>query len=362
MSRSVDTIKGEGDFRVHSIEEPAEEPDSFMAYVPIAEDETSPMGDIELQGPVFEAEVVRASQSAGAIPRGRSIRYSVFAEPQIRPTGDMDVFLAGPHGETTELRVSQEDHQFVADDAAFLVEPELLGRTGWQAFRGAPIEFVPDPAQDPWRADVWLPVARIHRPAHSGCTAVYTTLDTDVDTYDAGFVIAGLGAKGKLEFTVTFKRTYPAEASCKEACVHAKAEIAFGTTYVGNKPFVYGTRVRISDIDPDRRAYRDIAPAFDQCGWSEAKAPPAGRTVEHLSGATGGKGDAPDDELTIGKQVAGTMSVGVEFAGSPVSLSVGYARTCAHTTALRTQFMPGADYLGYHPRIDNLLEKCWTVL
>lgn len=348
------------DFIVHSVEEPPEEPESFVAYVPVLEEDTSPWEDIDV--PIFEAEVVRASPAASAVPRGRSIRYSLFAEPSVGPTGDLDVLLAGPSGETTEIRVAPEVRQHLPDDVAFILEPEFLGRTGRHTFRGADVEFVPDPAQDAWRSDVWLPIARIHRPKHPGCTAVYTAKNSEADTHEAGFAIAGLGAKGQLRFGVTMQHTYQAEATCKEACVYAKIAIIFGTTYVDKIPFVYGNRIKVWDIDPTRRAYRDIPAVFDQCGWSEEKTHPEGRTVDHLRDATGGRDDGLSDAVTISRETSGTMSLGVEFSGTPVTLSVGYTRNCSHEAALQTQFVPGADYLGYLPRIDNPLEKCWTVL
>jgi len=350
----------QADFTVHSVEEPPDEPESFVAFVPVLEEDRPSVEGID--APIFEAEVIQASPAAGTVPRGRSIRYSLFAESSVGDTGDLDVLLAGPSGEKTEIRVDPEAQQHLSDDVAFILDPEFLGRTGRHIFRRASVEFVPDPAQDAWQSDTWLPIARIHRPSHPGCTGVYTATDAEADTYEAGFALAGLGAKGQLRFGVTLQRTYQAEATCKEACVYAKIAIIFGTTYVDKVPFAYGNRVKVWDIDPERRMYRDIPVAFDQCGWSEEKMPPQGRTIDDLRDATGGANDGLADEVAISREVSGTMSLGVEFSGTPVTLSVGYTRTCSHESSLQTHFVPGAGYLGYLPRIDNPLEKCWTVL
>lgn len=358
---SEKATSGDDDFQIHSVLEPEEEPDAFLAYVVIADDQPT-QGPFQWEGPALEAEVIRAAP-APMIPRGRSIRYSLFAEQRTTPAGEMDLLLTGPGGGLTELRLSPETQSYLAEDATFLLEPDLLGQVGGGIrLHGIPIEFVPDPAQESWTGSIWLPIARIHRPNFRGCHARYTVLDTQDTTYNVDFGFSGFGMKGDLKFSADFKRTYPAESSCKEACVQAKISIIWGTTRVGDRPLSYGTRIKVWGVEPERRAYRDIPPPDDHCGWPEAKAPTQGRTFEDLTGATGESGDAPDDEVTIGTEVAGTVSIGVEFGGNPVTLSMGYSRRCAHKTALQTTYMPGASYLGYRPRIDNPMEKCWTVL
>lgn len=353
----------DGDFGVHSIHEPEDEPDSFVAYVAIPDDERSTLGAVVgFQGHDLEAEVIRAEPFV-ASPRGRSIRYSMFADQRITPSGEMELLITGPSGGTAELRLSSQAKSDLAENAAFLLEPDILSRIGKGVhFHGIPIEFVPDPAQEAWTNDVWLPIARIHRPAFPGCHSEYTVINSQVNSYSADFSFKGLGAKGSLKFTVDYTRTYPAEATCKEACVGAKLSMLWGTTIVAGQPLSYGTRVKVWDIDTSRRAYRDLPAHFDLCGWSEAQAPPEGRTFENLTGATGGSGDAPGDESKIGTEIAGTVSVGIDFGGSPVTLSIAYSRSCSYETALKTTYMPGASYLGYRPRADNVMEKCWTIL
>jgi hypothetical protein len=73
-------------------------------------------------------------------------------------------------------------------------------------------------------------------------------------------------------------------------------------------------------------------------------------------------GDAETDFFSIEKEVAGTMALGLDFGNVPLTLSIAYTRTSSQKSALQTRLMPGADYLGYLPRADNPLEKCWTVL
>jgi hypothetical protein len=151
-------------------------------------------------------------------------------------------------------------------------------------------------------------------------------------------------------------------ATCKEAVVRAQLVFAFGTTYVGKKPLFSGARIDVRDIKERDREYRDVPPELDNCGWKQDALPKQEPIIERLSNAAGGVDDAPSTKLDIGTEVCGRMSIGLGLNGVPAQFSLGYTRRCAHVAGIYTRLMPGADYLGYLPQLDNPLEQCWTVL
>ncbi|MGC2373163.1 MAG: hypothetical protein WA484_04730 [Solirubrobacteraceae bacterium] len=343
------------EFRVHSVDITSGQPDQYTAFLPIAEDAPDLWGDIGSDQPIFDAEVIKAPRSS-RVARGRpTLLYSALEV-------DDDLVLEGPGLQTAVLRVDPDAKEFLSGPAA-IVPSKILGRVGpGIRLRGIPIRFEPDPAQEPWSASIWLPVAYIHRPNRRNCKSVYTLTDKNISTYDAQFLVGGSGVKGQAKFSVEFTRELPASKTCKEAKIRATVSVVFGTVYLGDKPIFHGTQIEITDIDPDDREYADIPAECDQCGWPIEQAPKLKQTIEHLRGATGGVDDAPVDRYKIEREVAGTMSVGLELNRLPISMSLAYTRTCAYTSTLETRLMPGADYLGYLPRLENPLEKCWTVL
>lgn len=346
------------EIRVHSIEESRDESGSFIAYVPVAEDEPGLWGTGEEDIPVLQAEVVRASKPPRA--QRRALHYSALSEGSA--LGEDEVILRGAGSRETVLRMSAGDAELLAGDSV-VVQSERLARPGlFVRLRGVRVDFAPDPAQQPWTSFVWLPVARVHRPKRRGCRAIYSVTDTKTDKLEASFAVSGSGVKGEAKFTVETGQELPATSTCKELCVRAKCSIVFGTTYVANEPVAYGTRVLISDIDASDSEYRDLPEHLDLCNWPQDKVPVAGRTMKRLRGASGGVEDAETDFFSIEKEVAGTMALGLDFGKVPLTLSIAYTRTSSQKSALQTRLMPGADYLGYLPRADNPLEKCWTVL
>jgi hypothetical protein len=135
----------------------------------------------------------------------------------------------------------------------------------------------------------------------------------------------------------------------------------FGTTFIDTQPVSYGSRVVILDIDENDMNHRDLKTGHHNCGWPEARTPLAGKTSNTLRGAFGGPGDAPKDVLTIGRVTSGSMSIGISLAKAPIDKAISCTREATEEATLETTFSPGADYLGYHPRPDNLLEKCWSI-
>jgi hypothetical protein len=347
--------------RVHSVVEPTRSkgPTSVIAFVAL--EESSPDADIWGAGgddlPTLDAEVVRAPKRTRR--RDKAIRYTSLSE-----SGSLDdeVTLRGAGSHKTVLRLAPDDASLLAQGPV-LHRSEQLAKPGlFVRLRGVRVDFVPDDAQPAWESAVWLPVARIHRPKHRGCKAVYSLVATSGETLEAKFAVSGLGVNGETKFAVETSQELPATSACKELSIRARCSIVFGTTYVAGRPVAYGSRILISDIDGSESRYRDLPASLDLCGWSEEKAPARGRTIERLSTASGGVDDAKTDLFAIDREVAGTMALGVEFAKVPVTLSIQYTRTSSQRTVLQTRLMPGADYLGYLPRPDNPMEKCWTVL
>lgn len=349
--------------RVHSLSESAPQPESFLAYIAVpaeAEEREGRWGESDL-GPSFEVEVIKSATGLRRTPLSTHLLMSSVTEVRDAPEGAVELVLSGPGVKDTVLRAEAGTEEYFAGEAVVL-EPQLLGTIG-AGIRLHPVkvEFAPDPAQDPWDSDVWLPVARVHRPARRGCSSVYTTTDRQSVTHSANFSVGGMGGGGYTNFTVEFTREYPAKAKCKEARVLAELEVRFGTTLIDGNAVAYGTRVTVRNVRPEERGYADIPPEVDFCGWPPEKMPRAGRVSWDLHEATGAEGDTPGDTMKIGREAAGTLSVGVTFGRVPVTLSMAYTRACAKDSMVETRFAPGAKYLGYTPHSGSALERCWTI-
>ncbi len=349
-----------GELVVHSVEE-TEAPLSFTAYLPVGEDEepTGPL--LSSDSPMFDIEFHRSMRTLG-LSSSPLPRLSVVKSVEAAPESRIEVVLEGPGSGHAVLMAPSEADEYLSEGTV-LLEPERLKKIrGGIILRGIEISFVPDKYQDPWSSVVWLPVARVHRPHRRRCSSVYTVVDSTVAEYDARFSLGGIGGLGGTKFSVQFTESYPATAACKEAKVEARIEIVYGTTVVGGEPIQQGYRVKVTDVKPENTAYEDISAALDCCGWPQNRTPRQGRTLRNLSGATGGKGDAVTTGFRIARETHGTLTVGVDFGRVPATLSISCSRSCAHEVEVQTTLMPGADYLAYRPRPDNLLERCWTVL
>jgi hypothetical protein len=344
------------EFRVHSVEESPPQ-QTFTAYVPVSRDEPDPWSDLDWQEPIIDAEVIHVGERRRA---RQPLQLSTVSFDDALE--EDDVALDAPGYRRTVLRVDPEARGLLKGSNVVMAT-DVLGRVGRGIHLvGVPIRFVPDPGQQAWDSPIWLPVGRVHRPDYPECKSVYTVTETSTKEYDATFELGALGVSGATKFSVSFKRTLPAMESCKEAAVRARLVIRFGTTYLGKKPLFSGAHIEIRDVNTKDREYRDVPPELDQCGWKPDAIPKQEPTIERLSRATGGVDDAPTDELAIEREANGRMSLGLDFNRVPAKFSVAFTRTCEHRTALETRMMPGADYLGYLPRLDNPMEKCWTVL
>jgi len=257
------------------------------------------------------------------------------------------------------MRVSAKARHIV-DATSFVVAPDTLAHVGKLRFHAVDVTFSHDLDEEPLDLDVWLPIARIHRPSRDGCKSTYMVTNESIATYDAQFSVGPVFGKATAKFKAHLGKTYGASATCKEARIRAKLMIIPGTIVVGGQPVASGTINRIHSVSKDWD-YLDLSPKFDWCGWDENKIRDPNPTIRDLSGATGGIDDAEVDQLIIAREISGTLGVGVEIRKVPASVSVAFTRTCAESVALTTTLMPGAKYIGYLPRPGNPLEKCWTV-
>jgi hypothetical protein len=344
---------------IESIRELPERPLQYEALLPI--DDAAEGAEIG-SSPAFEVQVLRGHQIIhGSAMMGLAPRAGVVSSLVANDdSADLDLTLLSPGLPETVLRVSSEVANYVSPDDIVL-QPVVLGEAGWFRFKRVKIEFIPDPMVEPWDFPVFLPLARVHRPEFKDCVTTYSVSESNTKTYEADFNFGGLGAGASVAFTSTLKRTYSASATCKEVRVPARASIVYGTTMMNGQPVSDGTRVHIYGVE-NKIGYADIKPELDQCGWEVSRIPDQELTEANLSGATGGKDDSMQDDMTVGRQGSGKVSLGVDLGKIPFKISTTYSRDCAYEVDVSTTFMPGADYIGYHPQLVNLQEKCWSVI
>jgi hypothetical protein len=343
--------------RAHSLEE--EEPRfSYEAVIPIVKDGSDDLL-IEPSTDVFEVlsaptpkQVVYTELlglSAGVVSQGTAVEGSEL----------VDVVVEGA-GAATTIRMSAGAYEALEPDVVIYSPTTMQIGTRFRVGRIKAV-FEPDKFQEPWNFETWLPLARVHRPSREGCVTTYSVMDKTVGNYDVNFSFGTVGIGGSSKFALSFGQMYSASRTCKEIKIRARVQVIFGTNYLNGHQWEPGARVVISGVELDSCKIADILASADQCGYAEEKMPKSPRTYRDLFDASGQEKDASHDVMKIATSVVGRVSLGFGIPRTPISLAVGYTRSCAHTVELATQFMPGARYVGYFPQPQNPLEKCWSI-
>jgi hypothetical protein len=348
--------------RITSIEEHPPQY-SYEALLPI--EDTHP--DWGRSGARSTVEVLSVRGFRGAVPsRVRQSHATFGIVTDVRPMKNFDeveLTLDSPGRTTAFARVSASDTAKLPQDT-IVQSPQILMKRGVKLrLRPVTVEFSPDPYHEPWISDVWLPIARVHRPDRDGCMTTLTVTNTKITDYSVGFNFAGYGIGGDVSFSAVLRRTMPASATCKEARVKAKLTVLFGTTLVDGVPVANGARLILSDVDERKRGYADLPKAGHGCGRTEDQLPKSAvLSWWDTTEASGGREDTPDDAMKIGRQTSGSVSVGLDLGKIPLSVSLAYTRTSVHEAELDTWFAPGASYFGYTVPPTNQVEKFWTVV
>jgi len=347
--------------RVHSVKEIPPEPEKFEAYFAVGSEEPGVLPGYEYAGKdSFEALVLESPASVH-VAGNLAPRIAMLGTPQQPGDGGTEVQVSGPGlGETT-LLIDKGDVERL-EPGKIVVAPETLYKDHKvRLLKGVTVEFLPDSYLAPWESEVWLPVVRVHRPARQGCSSACTLVESNVTKYTAGFKFVGLGGGGSCEFSVDLETKYPAKKTCKEGCLRANLRIVYGSTRIDGHLVAFGTRVTVGTPDENSWQYRDIPKELDFCGRALTEVTPVGPPRD-LSRATGGTGDSLTDKMELDKKISGSLTLGLAYGSPPFQMSAGFERTCARKVVIETTLAPGAKYVGYYPRPDNPLEKCWTVV
>lgn len=352
--------------RVHSVESV---PPVFQydAYLPVSVGD--PAGTrLPYREEVGTFEVRSVREVGGGLPASR---FSGF-EPafgllsSIEPdqdTGDIAFLLNIPGFAARTGRASPELAK-VLEGNVVLQNPQILSQTGRFRLRRDIVSFIPDPTQEPWQDEVWLPTARIHRPDIPGCSSMYSAMNTSEDEYEASFDFGPVGVGGNVTFGFTYQQDLPATESCKEIAVPAKLTVLFGQTVVNGEVVSDGARFIISEVRDQDWEFHDIDPQGHNCSWDMERIPSASRCERNLMRATGKSDDAPKETFEIHKQMSGraSLSLGLSTHGQSLKVGIGYTRTCSVKCRIATTMMPGARYMTYLPTPADPLERCWSVL
>ena len=351
--------------RVHSIETipPVFE---YDAYLPVEADDRHQESVETSMSPVFEVRAVRSVGTGMRLSRTRGRAPAFGVVRNLRPLGGTEdfTFLLETPGMASRIATVSPQIAEVLSDNSVMQNPQTLARKGWFTLRRTTVTFVPDPTQEPWINDVWLPTARIHRPARRGCRSMFSAAQTKASEFDASFDFGPVWVGGNVKFTVTQQQDLPASQTCKEAKLKATLTVLFGQTLVDGQVVSDGTRLILSNPRPETWTYEDIDRDEDGCGLPVDQAPKLGQIERNLMGASGGDKDAPTDRFGIATELSGRVSLSVGFSpyGQPLKIGVAYSRSCEYKCEIATTMMPGAHYLGYQPHSDNPFERCWSVL
>ena len=242
-----------------------------------------------------------------------------------------------------------------------VVRPELLAwKPGFLGFGKAEVVFEQDPEQEPWEADVSLPVLRVHRPKRPGCSAVLSIGSATSTAADATIEALGMGGGGGVKLTTSLNSSYQAPTRCLEVCHPAKMKIVWGRTLFNGTEISYGTRVTVTEVDTDKITDRPIPASVDACNYPPSTIKSEQRLTKLINKRQNRRGETSDIAISFERQASAKVKIGFSAAKVPMTLAVDITRSTSQSMIVKTTLEAGASYLGYSPSMRGILEVCWT--
>ena len=283
-----------------------------------------------------------------------------------------DVSITPPPEETTIYYPSGADREAArkalgaALESAGLSSLRVLPEQGAAALPGPSeagevpgddIRWVLIPGTDSER-EVDVPLLRLHRPQHEGCTASYGFGREKSVSASVSFTL-GVSVGGTATVSVKASRTYTADQHCIEVVSRAKVRVGQYRVLVDGAEIARIWRTDVLHFDPRVRDPRPLAPEADGCNvpFDQAHALP-----EFESDDLRGGGDPSGGmDVTMARTTKASVELKPVFGDKlKAELALGLERETSTTTSISAELTPGRRYTVYVPRSGNTMERCWT--
>jgi hypothetical protein len=230
------------------------------------------------------------------------------------------------------------------------------------------VEFAAVRNTDVWRVPIDLPLVRVHRPLHPGCSGVATISSGTGTSVEATLEFMGLKGGGGRGFRTELSSKYTATSVCKEEVVPATLLVEHGATLLNGEAIAYGARYQVVDVKRHERRTQPIAPSADPCQHPPSSTPdpvPEFWATFDKTAIPPGEGDSDREGARFGTTGYVTVGVGAELGSAPLKLSVEMKRAMEAEYAVETTLTGGARYLRFPvcSAAEALpYEICWSVL